>query len=356
MEILKSTIRNVEKFNQIYADDRFRARIFAFENTPSIEVVSYNNVSPGVFQIFNDTKTFGVSKTMKLYVRRKNNYKYIVNKTKFYKHQGAKMIPVTLDSVEKEYRPIFIKHFSWIRFLEEFSIRGISFNAIVRNRLYSRDKCLRYMFGCSAETALNLMSHLEYKEWKVLRKNIVNTENFNPDLLQNKPMFIDSVALAYKLNQSVNAAWSFRRLKEEHDKWSKEYTDIAFELTSRELLIHPIFFSFNDYLGGGLITTTKGLAIEGRTQRHCVASYSHQVDSGKSGIFNVNGYTAEIVNTGMSLRLVQFKGHRNAEVPHLEIEALKNRIERFNETKKQIDFKFVANRRIEVIDEVDLPF
>lgn len=356
MEEIKNIRRNVEKFNEIYSEDRFKARIFAFENSPSEDSTWYNNVSPGVFQIFGYTKKLGVSKTLKLYVSKKCNFKYIVNKTTFYHHSRGKMMPITLQAVNSDLKDIFIQHFSWVRFLVENSIMDISFNSIVRNKLYSRDKVLRFMYGCSYENAVLLKNNFPYREWKVFRKNIINTENLNKDLFEDKQVLVDTLSLAYKMNENINAGWSARRLKEEHDRLSKEYTDIAFEMTNRPLTIHPIFFDFNNYLGGGLLTDTKQLAIEGSTKKHCVASYSNRVDSGRTAIFNIDGYTAEILNNGKQLHLSQFKGYRNVEAPNDLKERVKKSLSQFNLTKKESDYKYQNDYRSLWTEEVDLPF
>lgn len=357
VEVLETYSRNVERFKQIYEEDRYKARVYCFDADPHEKTVTYNNVSEGIFQIYDFTKKYGVSKTMKLYSRKKMNSKLIVNKTKFYIHNGKQLFPIMLRNIDRKYLPIFISHFSWVRFLEEYGIQDIPFNTIVRHKLYSRDKLLRYMYGCGGDLALQIKNVIGYSEWKNCRKSIINVENFNPELLKTRDFFIDTVSMAYKLNKVVNAAWSSRRLKEEHDNWSKEYTDIVFEFNNRPLSIHPIFLSLDEYLGGGLIRSTKGLAFEGSSQRHCVASYTGRVESGRVAIFNLKEYTAEIINSGRDLRLGQYNGYRNSLASHCLRQELEDKIKEFNKkcSQEEFDFKYFTPAK-DNADLVDLPF
>lgn len=357
LETLKTYSRNVDKFKQIYSEDRFRARVFAFDADPYEKIVTYNNVKPGVFQIYEYTKKYAVSKTLKMYVRKKMGKKFIINNTTFWLHDNRKMFPLMLRNVDKEYKQIFIDHFSWVRFLDENNIQDMTFNTIVRHKLYSRDKVLRYMYGIGGEIGLLIQDRFPYREWKDIKKNITNIENLNADLFSKKELFADTVAMGYKLNKTVNAAWSSRRLKEEHDNWSKEYTDIVFEFNNRPLNIHPIFNLLNEFLGGGLIKSTKELAYEGSSQRHCVASYSSSVDSGRKAIFHLSDYTAEIINNGDRLYLNQYNGYRNQHASNEVRQELMNKIEEFNKQAKKEDFSFVNFKSLKAeYDPEELPF
>lgn len=357
LETLKTYSRDVDKFKEIYEEDRFRARVFAFDADPYDKVVTYNNVSPGAFQIYNYTKRYAVSKTLKMYIRKKMESKLIVNKTTFWLHQNRRMFPIMLRNIDKEYVRIFIDHFSWVRFLVEFDIQDMTFNTLVRYKLYSRDKVLRYMFGCPGEAALRIQEKFSYKEWKAIKANIHNIENLNVELLEKKDLFTDTVGMGYKLNKMVNAAWSSRRLKEEHDNWSKEYTDIVFEFNNRNLNIHPVFISLNDFLGGGLIKSTKELAYEGSSQRHCVASYAGQVDKGHKAIFRLNDCTAEIINNGDRLYLNQYNGYRNEHASQELRQGLMNKIEEFNKTRTKEEFSFLKFKALKAeYDPEELPF
>jgi len=125
----------------------------------------------------------------------------------------------------------------------------------------------------------------------------------------------DTVNLGFKLNRKVNAAWSVKRLKLEHDNWAKEYTEIVMELSNRPLNIHPAFIELSKVIDGTLLKTTKDLAVEGAQQKHCVASYSSTIDSGRTAIFHINGFTAEVIKNGTQFELKQFNGFANKRAP-----------------------------------------
>lgn len=357
MITLRSSGQNgIDKFKEIYADDPFKARVFCFDRSPSISSLLYNNSAPGKFQVFSEVKTFGVTKTLKLFARKKMLYKIIVNTSTFYKHQGGLIIPVTMESIDSEIKPVFRDHFSWFKFLEEYDIRGISFNTIVRNKLYSATKALRYMWGCGISQAVDIQKHVAYRDWKKYRRSLINIENINTEILYNEGMFADTMILAYKLNETVNAAWSVRRFKEEHDKWSKRFTEIVTELSNRKLNIHPAFLSFNEFIGGGIILDTKGLAIEGSEKKHCVASYSNKIDYGMAAIFSIKNHTAEIINTGERLRVAQYRGFMNKDAPDVLRCELDELVENFNKAVDKRIFKIKQTIQQPQGDLIDLPF
>jgi len=159
IEILSSTETNVSKFKEIYEQDRFKARIFALENLPQENILTYNFVSPGNFQIFRTVKTYGVSKTLKLYARKKDFQKYIVSSKGFYKIERRSIFPICLSNLDSDVRDIFIKNLSWVRFIIECRFDNVLFNTVQRYKLYSRDKVLRHIYGVKPEIALKLKEH-----------------------------------------------------------------------------------------------------------------------------------------------------------------------------------------------------
>lgn len=356
-EILKTTESNVSKFKEIYEQDRFKARLFCFEHTPYETILSLNTVGPENFQIFKSVKKYGVSKTMKLYARKSDVVKYIVSSKGYYKIERGRLFPICVSNLEQDILKIFIEKFSWIRFLIENNLNNVLFNTIKRYKLYSRDKVLRHTYGCKPDIALLIMNHFSMRDWKSIKNSIINIDNFNTELFNYAGKLHDTAILAFKMNEKVNASWSVRRLGEQHDKWSKDFTDIILELSNRPLQIHPIFKRLNEVLGGGLITTTKDLAIEGQAQKHCVASYSYVIESGKVGIFHIDGYTAEIRLNYKSLELHQLKGIRNSE-PSVEYKTLlKDRINLFNrQNQPDFDLPFIRVKPDLEDNILQLPF
>ena len=93
------------------------------------------------------------------------------------------------------------------------------------------------------------------------------------------------------------------------------------------MVITKTFLDFSKFSGYEIITTTKGMAYEGKKQNHCVASYVNKVENGSCGIYKVNEYTLEVVWTyfnGKSvLKINQLRGYSNKSAPkYLEDEIL----------------------------------
>ena len=339
VEVIKNIPHYVEKFEELYLEDRYKARIYALEKKPHNLIVRVNYGGGNSFQIFSLTQTFGVSKTLKRYSSSKSHWKYFVNGGKFYKQQQGKLFPASLRSMEQDALPVFLSKFSWIRFLVENKFEDISFNTIVRYRLYSRDRVLRKIYGCCPEKAFIIHKHRDDFEVlytiKRFKDNIQNLDNLNEELLLDGDLLKDSITLAYKLNKKVNASWSVRRLREEHDEWSKYYTDLVLEIANEPLNISPVFKALND-ITGGIILDTKNLALEGKNMGHCVASYSSVINSGRTAIFHIKGHTAEITVNGNELKLRQFNGVRNISAPPLLRSELEGIISKFNTDNKNM--------------------
>ncbi len=146
---------------------------------------------------------------------------------------------------------------------------------------------------------------------------MTHLDSINPELLNTTThgILMDACRMGEQLCTKVNVSWTLRRLKEEHDTWSKHITDVLYEASNRELNISPVFRKLAEKLDG-LLTTSKDLAYEGRRQHHCVATYASAVDSGRCAIWHINGYTAEIARDHSNkLFLKQFLGHKNVQAP-----------------------------------------
>lgn len=355
-EIIREKSYKVDRFKKLYAEDRFKARIYAIDQSPYMERVMYNNVKLGTFQIFDEKLNYGVSTTLKLYARKKCINKYLVSPGKFYGQldRGNRLgvlRPITASDVNNStFKDVFIRHYSWIGPMVQNMLWGIALNTVYKHKLFTPAKVLRYMFHCDAERAKALQSGIGYHDWKQLRKNVINIQNLNTDIASDHDsLFVDTIKLGFKLNRMVNAAWSERRLRQEHDDWSAIYTNIALEATARPLKIANTYLQFADFLGGGLIMDTKELALEGLRKSHCVASYADKVDRGQCAIFVFKGYTAEVLHSSRSgitnhhntgdnlLRLNQCRGYKNVIAPEAIINELREKIALFNATLKQPD-------------------
>ena len=230
----------------------------------------------------------------------------------------------------------------WLRYLTEHNvIQSVSFNTIYSKKLFSLDKALKYQYKLPSPTAkllygLKNQSHqVNYLRYYI--EYLANVENLHNTLpTYDFGIFYDTVKMAKTLDRKVNCSWSARRLKEEHDEWSKEITDIVFTEGDRTMSINDIFIKFADESGFKLLRTTKEMNIEGRKNDHCVATYVTKVDNGNCGIYSIDGYTLELntkwVNNHTSLALViaQFRGYKNCNAPEVLYDMVKGELYKFN--------------------------
>lgn len=338
--ILKETLNcTVEKFFEIYKQDRFLARIYAIENPPTKTQLLLNEETRTKFQIFKNYYKYGVSKTLRKYVSKKTEYKIFVNNGKFFKKENNSIYPITINNIDEEIKDVLIKKFSWIRFLVENKFSEITFNSVVRYKLYSRDKVLRHLFKCKPALAIEIRRRIPPCDWKIILKSSTNPENVNLELLSDCNIYLlqDTCRMANRLNEKINLAWSVKRLTAEHDRLSRTYTHYIMKIEGNDpLKISPIYKEFAEFdKTYELIEDSGRLLAEGLIQQHCVASYKQHINSGVCAIFHIKGYTAEIKKLGSRIFLEQFRGTKNC-IPPLELRMdLQEKIAAFNTMKEK---------------------
>ena len=185
---------------------------------------------------------------------------------------------------------------------------------------------------------------------------INNIESLQPNWFEGGvDIFHDTLKMAKTLDKRVNASWTPRRLKEEHDKWAKVLSDIVFIDGNRDMNIGQLFKDFAEHSGYELITTTKDMAYEGKRQNHCVASYVNTVESGTSAIFRTTDFTIEMGITYMcdkdgrngeqGVIVKQVRGYGNCSPTEATTDKLKDSILVFNKTLQK-DFEFLDKKPI----------
>ena len=146
-------------------------------------------------------------------------------------------------------------------------------------------------------------------------------------------------------------------------------TDVIFIDGDRDLNIEEEFIKFGNRAGYPILKTTKELALEGKRNNHCVATYVNKVDNGSCGIYRVGENTLEIVrgyfNKKWALRIGQIRGYKNSSVPeYLQNDILKEII-KYNKEVIDIEcseefYKNGVNQAAPINDEIwfdnDLPF
>ena len=159
--------------------------------------------------------------------------------------------------------------------------------------------------------------------------------------------------MAKILDKKINCKWCEKRLKLEHDQWSKELTNILYVEDDRNMMVSKIYKLFAEQTSFELLTTTKEMYYEGTRNSHCVAVYVSKVNSGACGIYRIGDYTLELIrNYGDNcLKISQFRGYRNIDAPKDLYNMVLEKLNKFNantETQDLINQELYKNE--------DLPF
>ena len=137
--------------------------------------------------------------------------------------------------------------------------------------------------------------------------------SWNKTLVQETRLFIDTQLMAERLGEVADPKWSVRRVKEEHDRMSKE-------LTARKYS-KDVFDSVKDipvkFLKSGEYTATMLdsaflIADEGNAMGHCVASYSDSVREEHYLVYSVTKNGERSSTIGINIKH-GWKGKDNKE-------------------------------------------
>jgi hypothetical protein len=346
----------VNKLFDYYEKDRYLARVIymndssGYENWKTILFTEKN----GHFSIVVFRRKFGISISNRIYSHEKrvltltyNGKFWLINNNN--SNRGKSVTQATLNNLRMSmphygrgnHSVIEIilnklqERYGWLRFIREGDILlNVSLNTIVDKKLFSLKKALQHQYKVPLPVAKMLKKYSTnvylVETFKFHLPYIENVESLKEEWLKDSEVLgilYDTLKLAKTLDKKVNCSWSTRRLKEEHDKWSKILTDIIFIDGDREMVINKTFLDFSKFSGYEIITTTKGMAYEGKKQNHCVASYVNKVENGNCGIYKVNEYTLEVVwayfNGKRVLKINQLRGYSNKSAPkYLEDEVL----------------------------------
>lgn len=364
----------VDALFDVYAKDKAKAKIYYYLNKGSFVTTrkvlfEYDN---GDFKFVHIRKTYGISSTNKMYSHEKTLESIMYRNHRFYlyNNKGSKSF---IQSLSFSNLRVFLhefgndttimnyitSRFGWLRFISEDSLCwNIIFDTVVKKKLFNQKAMYRYIYGCPYPIAKfvhnyssNTRNPLKYlKVWKEMRKNLYNIESLSEELYRNH-LFQDTCSMGQMVGEKVNCSWGLKRLKTEHDKWSKIVTEVLLENEPlMDLTIHPIFVEFATHSGYTLLTTNHALISEGRNMNHCVGTYSSAVNNGYSGIFRAYDHTLELRRSGNKLSISQYMGHSNIAAP-LE---LRNQVDGFLST-------FVSSETYEgfyhkVNEGDDLPF
>ena len=317
------------------------------------------------FEVVRFQKTFGMSKTHRIYSRNKKVFSIIYKENKLWYYQmgirgGNTIKPLTIKKLKELFCEIGnknffgIKHsefisklsdtilynffdtkFFWFKTLMEYQFGdNLAINSIISKKLFGFDKLNRHIFQMNkAATTRLIESNILYEsnsknifidnvideniiidkdrlsnnfyQWKKISKWFDDIEHFDFRIIrQHHVLFFDTLRMAEKLNKKISGRWGFKKLTAMHDLWSVEIQNIllACEI-ERELKIVKVFEDFAKFSGYKLMKTNKDLLKEGMRQNHCVGTYIERVDNGECAIYDVNDYTLQLV-------VLEFKEHK----------------------------------------------
>lgn len=347
-------------FLDIYKQDPYKARVLYY-NTGTGSYWIDRSVcferTDGSFEICQFHRKFGISRTNRIYSREKKVCSLIYKNKKFYYKSGTSLKHATYYDVRNSFsyaKDFLLEKFPWLRNIDENEMcHTISLTTIVTNKLFNADKVLKHIYKVPAPVlkVLSVANENEYssrylpkREWNRMKPYLINIESLKTDFFKNH-LFRDSVEMAIKLDRRINCSWSLKRLKAEHDAWAKEIRKIALEFEPIiQLNPHRIFEDFEKFTGYKMLRTNHELIEEGHKQDHCVAGYSHYVKIGRSGIYQVSGYTLEVrydhnysvSSKEKTLFYGQLRGYQNCSAPQELDDTVKSYIEAFN---AKYDFK-----------------
>lgn len=314
----------VKKLYELYESDKFKARVYfmnekyEFENSRLVLFMKDN----GDFDIVNFVRKYGISKTNRVYSREKRTFQLKFSKNKFtliINNRQSRIIAPTLSNIineehifssvydsndahdpNKEILNLLSERFAWVRFIREnISLHNISLNTFINKKLFTLKKALKYYFKCPYPVAKlfndSKTSHNGITYVRHYMDYISNIESLKSSWVNERFDFVyDCLKMAKIVDKKINASWSDRRLKEEHDKWSKTINDIMFIDCDREMNISKVFLDFEKFSNYKIIKTTKRLAQEGLSMNHCVGSYVSNIENYSCAIYTLNKHTLEL--------------------------------------------------------------
>ncbi len=347
---------------------------------------------------------YGISTTNRMYHHQKKEISIIYTKGKFYyinkRANISKIQPLTYgllsvfiteteggygnEAILKSKTFQYLKgKFHWLQVVSEHPMKhSFNLNRVISDKLFGYKDLSRFVFKVPNNIAEIVMKSNWKKNvqcqpskipriWLEVLKLLDNVQNLTPELL-NSQYFQDSCKMAKTLGRKINCSWGEKRLKDEHDMWAREITNIVFDCEPEySLNVKPIYKLFAEFSGFELLKTNKDLLREGMMQNHCVGTYINQVKSGSCAIYHVEGFTLQIkikmnnvdvenddgsyTRTSFeSFENLQFKGKRNIEAPkelHTKVQAEMDRFKAENMfDKEKIDDWSSINQKDESLD------
>jgi len=315
------------------------------------------------WSIVSYIKRWGVSKTNKLYSHERLNCRLTFNskglwlvrpkgKVKSFAMNDLYQFNEGLYDGANLVQDELIKRLPFMELFTNPYYRYILFSTIRNKKLYNLKRVVRHVYCISYTTLKRIQEDLPDRingiqdplDW--LKPNIQflkNVDNIKSEWVDKKKelqTFNDAMRLAKVLNKQINCSWSTRRLNDEHVRWSNEIAEVLYKGDQTPLKINEIYTQFAKASGYEIATTSDQLFVLGMVQRHCVATYTPQVNNGTCAIYNIDGACLELgkeykkinKDSVLQLTLRQYRGYKNGLVSPEANDKVVAAITAFNES------------------------
>jgi hypothetical protein len=185
--------------------------------------------------------------------------------------------------------------------------------------------------------------------------------------------FDDLIKIANETDNKINFSLNESNIKEQHDKMLLDNLD---KMKAKTIHVDDKFLVLEKYLPKEFKIIKNGIELlfEGLIQKHCVNSYTSNINQGACCIitteYDEKRYTAEIHfgtswlsnNNEHIYRIQQFKGYANTSVPKALQDKLQNIIDEVNKkekkytNKKEVLKTSINEHNYNVIEYADNPF
>lgn len=356
----KKNYNLLQKWNKI--EDRIEKRVIAYDNTKAkyikyedhedkvyimlLEVYPYVTYNSEFLKTIQISHIYLSKKTKKFYVLG-DPYNLLTYLTSIKKLKKFLNLDWDLkNEVSKYHNKVILKKIllrqltnrnllveNYLRYTWNVKKKDIKSNLIIQEYLKKNSPGLNFLgkalsVSDSAETTtrqanilnLNMTTedtpHSKFQEYKL-----------NEYLSEHNYILRDTMSQAKILNKKINFSWSYKRLLEQHEKWSKEITEIKAKYIEKE----EIIYSENYILPyGKLITSNVETYIEGKEMKHCVYSnnYWDLVKKRKALLISYSYRdsrgTALIKLRGEMPIIDQFYSYKNNKMDHVDWQILRN--------------------------------
>lgn len=358
--------QQLEDLLKDYADDPRKARIKLLmgqsESKPTSTRIAVFHKNNKDWSIVSYIKSWGVSKTFKLYSHERLNCRITFNSNGLWlvrpkgkvKSFAINDLSQFNEGLSGGYALVEAELINRLPFMELFtatSYRHILFTTIRNKKLYNLKRVVRHVYTIPLTTLKRIENELPRRvvgildplDWlKPNAQYLKNVDNIKTEWLDNSKelqTFNDAMRIAKVLNKQINCSWSTRRLNDEHVRWSNEIAEILYKGDQTPLKIDGLYTQFAEASGYKIATTSDELFVLGMLQRHCVATYTPSVNSGQCAIYDIDGACLELGKKSVKveddrhevhLYIAQYRGFKNQMVSNEAKAKVQAKLDVFN--------------------------